>query len=143
LWGRKVVVDVARRPLKSKPIPAAGKLVETLFQGISSALSALTRMQPVWTMMPYSGAISPSKCDAPAYGGVSVMQEACAHFAAIVAARISGTAKWLAPSLFDTYRPELHYMRGPGPKWRERHSLPSRQADAVERGFSGFQKAEA
>lgn len=24
-------------------------------------------------------------------------------------------------SLTDSYRPELHYMRGPGPKWRERH----------------------
>ncbi len=23
--------------------------------------------------------------------------------------------------LTDPYRPELHYMRGPGPKWRERH----------------------
>jgi len=23
--------------------------------------------------------------------------------------------------LFDSYRPELHYMRGPGPKWREKH----------------------
>ncbi|MFE1600515.1 hypothetical protein [Methylobacterium sp. ID0610] len=21
----------------------------------------------------------------------------------------------------DPYRPELHYMRGPGPRWRERH----------------------
>ena len=21
----------------------------------------------------------------------------------------------------DPYRPELHYMRGPGPKWRARH----------------------
>jgi hypothetical protein len=21
----------------------------------------------------------------------------------------------------DNYRPELHYMRGPGPKWRARH----------------------
>lgn len=28
---------------------------------------------------------------------------------------------------FDHYRPERHYMRGPGPKWRERHggSKPS------------------
>jgi hypothetical protein len=27
--------------------------------------------------------------------------------------------------LFDPYRPELHYMRGPGPKWREKHgNLP-------------------
>jgi hypothetical protein len=23
--------------------------------------------------------------------------------------------------LLDPYRPELHYMRGPGPKWREKH----------------------
>ncbi len=23
--------------------------------------------------------------------------------------------------LFDSYRPELHYMRGPGPKWLEKH----------------------
>jgi len=23
--------------------------------------------------------------------------------------------------LYDSYRPELHYMRGPGPKWREKH----------------------
>jgi hypothetical protein len=23
--------------------------------------------------------------------------------------------------LTDPYRPELYYMRGPGPKWRERH----------------------
>jgi hypothetical protein len=24
-------------------------------------------------------------------------------------------------NLFDPYRPELHYMRGPGPKWRAVH----------------------
>jgi hypothetical protein len=28
----------------------------------------------------------------------------------------------LSASLFDPYRPELHYMRGPGPKWREKHA---------------------
>jgi hypothetical protein len=27
----------------------------------------------------------------------------------------------LTTSLLDPYRPELHYMRGPGPKWREKH----------------------
>jgi hypothetical protein len=26
------------------------------------------------------------------------------------------------------YRPERHYMRGPGPKWRERHPETSRGA---------------
>ena len=28
----------------------------------------------------------------------------------------------LTTSLFDPYRPELHYMRGPGPKWRAKHA---------------------
>jgi hypothetical protein len=28
----------------------------------------------------------------------------------------------LTAFLFDPYRPELHYMRGPGPKWREKHA---------------------
>jgi hypothetical protein len=30
----------------------------------------------------------------------------------------------------ERYRPELHYMRGPGPKWREKHAA-SRQAPAA------------
>jgi hypothetical protein len=25
-----------------------------------------------------------------------------------------------------TYRPEAHYMRGPGPKWRAKHTQPER-----------------
>jgi uncharacterized membrane protein len=28
--------------------------------------------------------------------------------------------------IFDSYRPELHYMRGPGPKWREKHARDDR-----------------
>ena len=27
---------------------------------------------------------------------------------------------------FDSYRPELHYMRGPGPRWQEKHGFNSR-----------------
>ena len=27
-------------------------------------------------------------------------------------------------AMCNSYRPELHYMRGPGPKWREKHGLP-------------------
>jgi hypothetical protein len=27
--------------------------------------------------------------------------------------------------LFNPYRPELHYMRGPGPKWQEKHASDS------------------
>ncbi len=28
----------------------------------------------------------------------------------------------LVRSACDSYRPELHYMRGPGPKWRAKHA---------------------
>ena len=47
-------------------------------------------------------------------------------FAATPAARnFDGVrTRWrrLTTSILDPYRPELHYMRGPGPKWREKHS---------------------
>lgn len=32
--------------------------------------------------------------------------------------------------LVDPYRPEAHYMRGPGPKWRAKHAPPT-SADTV------------
>ena len=37
--------------------------------------------------------------------------------------RVAVRSLWrsLKQALFDTYRPELHYMRGPGPKWRAKH----------------------
>jgi hypothetical protein len=31
--------------------------------------------------------------------------------------------------LFGAYRPERHYMRGPGPKWHEKHA----QEDSIPR----------
>ena len=30
----------------------------------------------------------------------------------------------LTNALFYPYRPELHYMRGPGPKWHAKHRPP-------------------
>jgi hypothetical protein len=30
----------------------------------------------------------------------------------------------LFQTIFNHYRPELHYMRGPGPKWLEKHGSP-------------------
>ena len=35
--------------------------------------------------------------------------------------------------LSDHYRPERHYMRGPGPKWVERHAVFSGSRCAPER----------
>jgi hypothetical protein len=35
---------------------------------------------------------------------------------------IADLVRAAARHLFHPYRPELHYMRGPGPKWRELHA---------------------
>jgi hypothetical protein len=32
------------------------------------------------------------------------------------------TWRTLRRDVFSSYHPELHYMRGPGPKWREKHA---------------------
>ena len=37
----------------------------------------------------------------------------------------------LTKALFDDYRPELHYMRGPGPKWHEKHELARQDLSPV------------
>src|SRR5262249_56591316 len=38
-----------------------------------------------------------------------------------LAADVTDLFRTLAKALFDPYRPELHYMRGPGPKWHAKH----------------------
>lgn len=35
---------------------------------------------------------------------------------------IVAIVRGLIRDLFDPYRPELHYMRGPGPKWHAKHA---------------------
>jgi hypothetical protein len=56
-------------------------------------------------------------------------------------ARLAEWLRDLRHDLTDPYRPELHYMRGPGPKWREKHGqrlIPAAQdfggQDACEAG---------
>ena len=38
---------------------------------------------------------------------------------------VTAASVWQALTswLFDDYRPEKHYMRGPGPKWCEKHKF--------------------
>jgi hypothetical protein len=31
----------------------------------------------------------------------------------------------LRRGVFGSYRPERHYMRGPGPKWHAKHAAPA------------------
>jgi hypothetical protein len=42
------------------------------------------------------------------------------------------------PRVADPYRPELHYMRGPGPKWREKHA-----PEPAENGVTAMAKVRA
>ncbi len=43
------------------------------------------------------------------------------HTASGLSADLAEFVQNLARSLFDPYRPEQHYMRGPGPKWHAKH----------------------
>ena len=38
----------------------------------------------------------------------------------------AGVRREIAEALADNYRPEMHYMRGPGPKWRQKHAVALR-----------------
>jgi hypothetical protein len=39
----------------------------------------------------------------------------------VMGMHILSAVQRLVDVLLNRYRPELHYMRGPGPKWQERH----------------------
>jgi hypothetical protein len=47
-----------------------------------------------------------------------------------LAADLSDLFRSLA-GLIDPYRPELHYMRGPGPKWHAKHDPAPAALDAM------------
>jgi hypothetical protein len=51
-------------------------------------------------------------------------QETCCPQQPALVADVAELFRNLAKALFDFYRPELHYMRGPGPKWHAKHDLP-------------------
>ena len=48
-----------------------------------------------------------------------------------LAADILDLFQRFAKALFDPYRPELHYMRGPGPKWHAKHDRMAARFDAM------------
>ena len=48
-----------------------------------------------------------------------------------VLADVTAFVQDLVRSLYDPYRPELHYMRGPGPKWHAKHDRPSVAYQAI------------
>jgi hypothetical protein len=70
--------------------------------------------------------------DGPRSGGEFAMTAARLAISAItgahlprplarIGAALAAMLRDAARHLFDPYHPELHYMRGPGPKWRAKH----------------------
>ena len=49
-----------------------------------------------------------------------------------LAAELGDYIRGLIDGLFDTYRPELHYMRGPGPKWHAKHDAQNGGAACID-----------
>jgi hypothetical protein len=68
---------------------------------------------------------------------------ASVEFTVPVSFRIVERTRQLAHNLFNSYRPELHYMRGPGPKWREKHGQQAAKADSGQLELPGLWQAGA
>ena len=72
------------------------------------------------------------------------MQQApSADFASTLGAWIVSKIRRLDRNLFDSYHPELHYMRGPGPKWREKHGQALAEAGVPRLAVSDLRNAGA
>jgi hypothetical protein len=120
-----------------------GKVVETVIQlPAASAYQALTRTHHDRRHF-FVSARQKDVDGTASVGGIVMEQNRTISVGLTVPAgvRIVERTRKLAHHLFRSYRPELHYMRGPGPKWREKHGLPPVRAHVGELGFSNPWKA--
>ena len=60
-------------------------------------------------------------------------------FARQTAESAAGAIYNLIKDVRDSYRPELHYMRGPGPKWRAKHQ-PRQRFDSEAVSSAGHHR---
>lgn len=51
------------------------------------------------------------------------------HLAPRLAGMLRHLSRQSLRKLFDSYHPERHYMRGPGPRWRAKHERARSPAD--------------
>jgi hypothetical protein len=59
---------------------------------------------------------------------------ASAPAAQVLTAEVADLFCNLGRALFDPYRPERHYMRGPGPKWQARQRVIGAPPRSASRG---------
>jgi hypothetical protein len=55
----------------------------------------------------------------------AILRPTASRSARRLRASLAATWRTVTHDLFDPYRPERHYMRGPGPKWHAKHALQS------------------
>ena len=58
-------------------------------------------------------------------GRITALQPAALRTGGFLCGRARIPWRRLVAMIFDPYRPERHYMRGPGPKWRQRQDWVS------------------
>ena len=46
----------------------------------------------------------------------------------VLVTRLADSVEKLWDAVFEPYKPERHYMRGPGPKWRAKHRSSSSES---------------
>jgi hypothetical protein len=66
-----------------------------------------------------------------------------AQIAATVSTRIAEKTRLVTQYFRDSYHPELHYMRGPGPKWHEKHGPTATAATPIDAEFSSLSNAHS
>ena len=52
------------------------------------------------------------------------------NFAIALGLFVQRAARWSRPRV-KPYRPERHYMRGPGPQWRAKHDMLTAESESV------------
>ena len=63
------------------------------------------------------------------------------HRSPSLAGELADLIRTLHTLIEDRYRPELHYMRGPGPKWHAKHDPAPATID--EHAIPGFMRVNA
>jgi hypothetical protein len=47
-----------------------------------------------------------------------------------IRAAVANLRRAVINALIDSYRPEVYYMRGPGPKWRQKHAASTMSVES-------------
>ena len=85
---------------------------------------------------PTGGVILVSRTTNPIFRALELAADVVFSTASQVTAPVEHWRR-LSTAIFDPYRPELHYMRGPGPKWGEKHDYVGLNDLSISKQYIG------